>query len=108
MLVCPQTEPLRPTRRSIGVDITVNGADWSQFVTVSGRIDPISESGRGYRAVRERHAHRGTGRLVRSEVDGMHAVDVDGRRITAPERARALVHGRRFLPSPPRRWVSHE
>ena len=65
----------------------MNGADWLAIRDrVFGRIDPISESGRGYRAERCENirSSRGTGQFVRSEIDGMHAVDVDGRRITAP------------------------
>ncbi len=88
MLVLPADRAVEADEaRSLGVDITVNGADWLAIRDrVFGRIDPISESGRGYRAERCENVTliEGTGQFVRSEVDGMHAVDVDGRRITAP------------------------
>ena len=88
MLVLPADRAVEADEaRSLGVDITVNGADWLAIRDrVFGRIDPISESGRGYRAESCENVTliEGTGQFVRSEVDGMHAVDVDGRRITAP------------------------
>ncbi|MAL82679.1 MAG: mycothione reductase [Acidimicrobiaceae bacterium] len=88
MLVLPADRAVEADEaRSLGVDITVNGADWLAIRDrVFGRIDPISESGRGYRAERCENVTliEGTGQFVRSEIDGMHAVDVDGRRITAP------------------------
>ena len=88
MLVLPADRAVEADEaRSLGVDITVNGADWLAIRDrVFGRIDPISESGRGYRAERCENITliEGTGQFVRSEIDGMHAVDVDGRRITAP------------------------
>ncbi|MGB1503072.1 MAG: mycothione reductase [Ilumatobacteraceae bacterium] len=88
MLVLPADRAVEADEaRSLGVDITVNGADWLAIRDrVFGRIDPISESGRGYRAERCENVTliEGTGQFVRSEIDGMHAVDVDGRQITAP------------------------
>ena len=88
MLVLPADRAVEADEsRLLGVDITVNGADWLAIRDrVFGRIDPISESGRGYRAERCENVTliEGTGQFVRSEIDGMHAVDVDGRRITAP------------------------
>jgi mycothione reductase len=88
MLVLPADRAVEAEEaRSLGVDITVNGADWLAIRDrVFGRIDPISESGRGYRAERCENVTliEGTGQFVRSEVDGIHAVDVDGRRIAAP------------------------
>lgn len=73
--------------QSIGVDITVNGADWVAIRDrIFGRIDPITEGGREYRAERCENVTliEGTGQFVRSAVDGMHSVDVDGRVISAP------------------------
>ena len=88
MLVLPADRAVEADEaRSLGVDITVNGADWLAIRDrVFGRIDPISESGRGDRAERCENVTliEGTGQFVRSEIDGMHVVDVDGRRITAP------------------------
>ena len=88
MLVLPADRAVEADEaRSLGVDITVNGADWLAIRDrVFGRIDPISESGRGYRAERCENVTliEGTGQFARSEVDGMHAVDVGGRHIAAP------------------------
>ena len=74
--------------QAIGVDVTVNGADWVAIRDrVFGRIDPIAEGGREYRAERCENVTliEGTGQFVRSDVAGMHSVDVNGRVISAPQ-----------------------
>ena len=85
---------------SIGVDISVNSADWVAIRDrVFGRIDPIAESGREYRAERCENVTliEGTGRFVRSDVEGMHSIDVDGRVISAP-RVLVAVGSRPTIP----------
>ncbi len=67
----------------LGLDITVNGADWAAIRDrVFGRIDPIADSGREYRAAGTANVTlvSGTARFVDT-----HVLDVDGRRITAPK-----------------------
>ena len=65
----------------LGLDITVNGADWIAIRDrVFGRIDPISVSGREYRANGSPNITliEGTARFVAPKV-----LDVEGRRIAA-------------------------
>lgn len=67
----------------LGLDITVNGANWPNIRDrVFGRIDPIAESGRAYRASGTPNVTliTGTARFVEQKV-----LDVEGRRITAPQ-----------------------
>jgi mycothione reductase len=70
------------TSSKLGIDTQFNGADWSAIRDrVFGRIDPIASSGRDYRA---------TGTPNVTLIEGTAAfidertLDVEGRRITAP------------------------
>jgi mycothione reductase len=66
----------------IDLDITVNGANWvAMRDRVFGLIDPISANGREYRATGSPNVTliEGTARFVEPKL-----IDVDGRRITAP------------------------
>jgi len=70
------------TSAKLGVDTQFNGADWSAIRDrVFGLIDPIAASGRDYRA-------GGTSNvtLIEGTADFVdtHVLDVEGRRITAP------------------------
>lgn len=70
------------TSAKLGIDTQFNGADWSAIRDrVFGRIDPIAHSGREYRA-------NGTPNvtLIEGTADFVDAgtLDVEGRRITAP------------------------
>lgn len=66
----------------LGIDVTFNGADWAAIRDrVFGRIDPISDGGREYRATGSPNVTliEGTARFV-----GDKTLDVDGRIISAP------------------------
>jgi mycothione reductase len=70
------------TSTKLGIDTQFNGADWSAIRDrVFGQIDPIALSGREYRA-------NGTPNvtLIEGTADFVdeHTLDVEGRRITAP------------------------
>lgn len=72
----------------IGVDISVNGTDWTAIRDrIFGRIDPIASGGREYRAERCPNVtlFEGTARFVHPVQPGQHVIDVDGVRITAPQ-----------------------
>ena len=67
----------------LGLDIEYRGADWAAIRDrVFGRIDPIAEGGRAYRAngMPNIELIEGTARFVARKV-----VDVEGRRITADD-----------------------
>ncbi len=67
----------------LGIDTQFNGADWAMIRDrIFGRIDPISEGGREYRATGTPNVTliEGTARFVGDKV-----FDVDGRRISAPK-----------------------
>ena len=67
----------------LGLDIEVRGADWAAIRDrVFGRIDPIAEGGRQYRATGADHITliEGTARFVAPKV-----LDVEGRRIAADQ-----------------------
>lgn len=66
----------------LGIDVRFHGADWAAIRDrVFGRIDPIAEGGRQYRATGSPNVTliEGTARFVGDKV-----LDVEGRRITAP------------------------
>jgi mycothione reductase len=66
----------------LGIDVRFHGADWLAIRDrVFGRIDPIAERGRHYRATGSPNTIliEGTARFV-----GERVLDVEGRRITAP------------------------
>jgi mycothione reductase len=66
----------------LGINATVESVDWPAIRDrVFGRIDPIAQGGREYRATGTPNVEliTGTARFV-----GTHEFDVDGRRITAP------------------------
>ena len=66
----------------LGVDVRFHGADWTAIRDrVFGRIDPIAEGGRNYRANGSPNIKliEGTARFV-----GERVLDVEGDRITAP------------------------
>ena len=68
----------------LGVDIDVRGADWTAIRDrIFGRIDPIAAGGREYRAERCPNITliEGTARFLPASDDGLHHLDVDGRRI---------------------------
>lgn len=70
------------TSAKLGIDTGFHGADWPAIRDrVFGLIDPISSSGREYRATGSPNVAliEGTAGFVDS-----HTLDVDGRRITAP------------------------
>ncbi len=70
------------TSAKLGIDTQFNGADWAGIRDrIFGRIDPISESGREYRATGTPNVTliEGTARFVDDRI-----FDVDGRTITAP------------------------
>ena len=72
----------------IGVDMHVNSTDWVGIRDrIFGRIDPIAAGGREYRAERCPNVTliEGTARFVHPVEDGQHLLDVDGRRISAPQ-----------------------
>jgi len=67
--------------RRLGIDVRFHGADWRAIRDrVFGRIDPIAESGRQYRATGSQNVTliEGTARFVSPKV-----LDVEGRRMTA-------------------------
>lgn len=71
---------------ALGVDIEVRGADWAAIRDrIFGRIDPIAAGGREYRAERCPNVTliEGTARFLPAADDGLHRLDVDGRRIAA-------------------------
>lgn len=73
---------------AIGVDIRVDSTDWASIRDrIFGRIDPIAAGGREYRAERCPNITllEGTARFVHPINDGQHLLDVDGRRISAPQ-----------------------
>jgi mycothione reductase len=66
----------------LGVDVRFHGADWKAIRDrVFGRIDPIAEGGREYRANGSPNVTliEGTARFI-----DRHVLDVEGERITAP------------------------
>jgi mycothione reductase len=66
----------------LGIDTRFNGADWGAIRDrVFGRIDPIAEGGREYRANGSEHIT-----LIEGTADFVdeRTLDVEGRRITAP------------------------
>jgi mycothione reductase len=70
------------TSGKLGIDTQFNGADWTAIRDrVFGLIDPIASSGRDYRATGSPNVTliEGTASFV-----GEHTLDVEGRRITAP------------------------
>jgi len=70
------------TSAKLGIDTQFNGADWSAIRDrVFGLIDPIASSGREYRATGTPNVT-----LIEGTADFVdeHVLDVDGRRITAP------------------------
>lgn len=84
MFVLPAdvAEEARHSRR-LGVDVRFHGADWAAIRDrVFGRIDPIAAGGRHYRATGSPNITliEGTARFVAERV-----LDVEGRRITAPQ-----------------------
>ena len=67
----------------LGVDVRFHGADWPSIRDrVFGRIDPIADGGREYRATGTPNVslYQGTARFVAPKV-----LDVEGERITAPQ-----------------------
>lgn len=83
MFVLPAdiAEESRHSQR-LGVDVRFHGADWPAIRDrVFGRIDPIAEGGRQYRASGSPNVTliEGTARFV-----GERVLDVEGERITAP------------------------
>jgi len=83
MFVLPADKALEAQHsEKLGIDTQFNGADWAAIrERVFGRIDPIAEGGREYRATGTPNVTlvEGTARFVESRV-----LDVEGRRITAP------------------------
>jgi mycothione reductase len=82
----------------LGLDITVNGVNWSALRDrVFGRIDPISASGRTYRATGSPNTSliEGTARFV-----GPRVLDVDGATITA-DRILVAAGSRPAIPDVP-------
>ena len=84
MFVLPAdvAEESRHSQR-LGVDVRFHGADWKAIRDrVFGRIDPIAEGGRHYRATGSENITliEGTARFVAERV-----LDVEGQRITAPQ-----------------------
>ena len=72
----------------IGVELNLGGTDWVGIRDrIFGRIDPIAASGRGYRAERCPNVtlFEGTARFLRQQEPGLHSLDVDGQRISAPQ-----------------------
>ncbi len=70
------------TSSKLGIDTQFNGADWSAIRDrVFGLIDPIASSGRDYRATGTPNVTliEGTAAFIDE-----HTLDVEGRRITAP------------------------
>ncbi len=70
------------TSGKLGIDTQFNGADWSAIRDrVFGRIDPIAEGGREYRATGTPNVT-----LIEGTADFVdaHTLDVEGRRVTAP------------------------
>jgi mycothione reductase len=70
------------TSAKLGIETQFIGADWSAIRDrVFGRIDPIAESGREYRATGTPNVT-----LIEGTADFVdaHTLDVEGRRITAP------------------------
>jgi mycothione reductase len=70
------------TSAKLGIDTQFNGADWSAIrERVFGLIDPIASSGRDYRATGTPNVT-----LIEGTADFVdeHTLDVEGRRITAP------------------------
>ncbi len=83
MFVLPAdvAEEARHSER-LGIDVRFHGADWVAIRDrVFGRIDPIAAGGRDYRATGSPNVTliEGTARFVSDKV-----LDVEGRRITAP------------------------
>ena len=73
---------------AIGVDLAVRHIDWGGIRDrIFGRIDPIAAAGREYRAERCENVTlvTGTARFVPATEPGLHTVDVDGRRLHAPD-----------------------
>ncbi len=70
------------TSSKLGIDTQFNGADWAAIRDrVFGLIDPIASSGRDYRATGTPNVT-----LIEGTADFVdpHTLDVEGRRITAP------------------------
>lgn len=87
MFVLPADRVVEAREASaLGVDIEARGADWAAIRDrIFGRIDPIAAGGREYRAERCPNITliEGTARFLESGDDGLHRLDVDGRRIAA-------------------------
>ena len=83
MFVLPADKALDAQQSAkLGIDTQFNGADWVAIRDrVFGRIDPISDGGRDYRESGTPNVTliEGTARFVADKV-----LDVEGRRITAP------------------------
>jgi mycothione reductase len=83
MFVVPADKALEAQQSAkLGIDIQFNGADWNAIRDrVFGLIDDISAGGRDYRATGTANVTliEGTARFVAEKV-----LDVEGRRITAP------------------------
>ncbi len=88
---------------ALGVDLSLDATHWAAIRDrIFGRIDPIAESGRIYRAEGCPNITliEGTAQFIESAVDGLHSLDVDGRVISAPHVLLA-VGGRPIIPSIP-------
>ncbi|MEM8923792.1 MAG: mycothione reductase [Actinomycetota bacterium] len=89
MFVLPAdiAEHARHLGPSLGVNTSFDGVDWPAIRNrVFGRIDPIAEGGRQYRATGTPNVELipGTARFTEPLGPGPKTVDVDGRTITAP------------------------
>jgi mycothione reductase len=84
MFVLPADQAVEASESSrLGIDVRFHGADWPAIRDrVFGRIDPIAEGGRRYRATGSPNTTliEGTARFVAEKV-----IDVEGRRLTAPD-----------------------
>ena len=72
---------------SLGIDTQFNGADWSMIRDrIFGRIDPISDGGREYRASGTPNVTliEGTARFVGDKTFTIEGGDFDGQTISAP------------------------
>ncbi|MEM9130810.1 MAG: mycothione reductase [Actinomycetota bacterium] len=79
----------------LGIDTEFNGVDWPAIRDrVFGRIDPIAEGGREYRATGTPNVELITGT---ARFTGERTLDVDGRTITAP-RILVATGARPFIP----------
>ena len=89
MFVLPADKALDATHgEPLGIRTEFHGADWAAIRDrVFGRIDPISAGGREYRASGTPNVTliEGTARLTGEREGDAHVLDVDGRRIAAPD-----------------------